>query len=84
MILYLSNPSLYAAIINEDTLAVIENKVITSDDFIASYKEKLTRIGLTDNGETRFGYLMNLVTDELLITEAKNKGFDKTEIAKRV
>ncbi|MFZ1279284.1 MAG: peptidylprolyl isomerase [Ignavibacteriaceae bacterium] len=83
VILYLSNPSLYAAIINEDTLAVIENKVITSDDFIASYKEKLTRIGLTDNGETRFGYLMNLVTDELLITEAKNKGFDKTEIAKK-
>lgn len=83
IIIYLINSTLFAAEFKEDTLAVIENKVITSADFISSYKEKLTRIGLTDNGETRLAYLMNLVNDELLIAEAKNKGLDKTESAKK-
>jgi len=81
--LYLFNSTLYSAISKEDTLAVIENKVITSAEFISLYKEKITRIGLTDNGETRLGYLINLVNDELLIAEAKNKGLDKTEAAKK-
>lgn len=67
----------------KDTLAVVDQKVITIQDFVASYKVRLARIGLTDNGETRIGYLMNLVNDELLIAEAKRKGFDRTESAKK-
>jgi parvulin-like peptidyl-prolyl isomerase len=66
-----------------DTLAIIGNGVITTEQFVASYKEKLTKIGLTDNGDTRLNYLMNLVIDELLIAEAKNRGFDKTSAAKK-
>jgi parvulin-like peptidyl-prolyl isomerase len=65
-----------------DTLAVIGTKAITVENFLKSYKDKLTRIGITDNGETRKGYLMNLVSDELLIAEAKVKGLDETVSAK--
>lgn len=83
ILLFVFSPASYCLNSNQDTLAVIDHKVISSSDFISSYKEKLTRIGLTDNGETRLGYLMNLVTDELLIAEAKNKGYDKTETAKK-
>jgi hypothetical protein len=66
-----------------DTLAAIGNRVITAEQFVSLYKEKLTKIGLTDNSDTRINYLMNLVNDELLIVEAKNKGFDKTSAAKK-
>jgi len=66
-----------------DTLAAIGNKIIIAEQFVASYKEKLTKVGLTDNGDTRINYLMNLVNDELLITEAQNRGFDKTSAAKK-
>ncbi|MCX6152424.1 MAG: peptidylprolyl isomerase [Ignavibacteriales bacterium] len=62
-----------------DTLALIGKKVITSDEFKSKYKEKLVKLGLTDNGETRKNYLINLTEDELLISEAKNKGYNKTE-----
>lgn len=66
-----------------DTLALVGKKAITAEDFIVSYKEKLRSIGLTDNGGTRISYLMNLVSDELLIAEARNRGLDKTESAKK-
>ncbi|MEJ2193754.1 MAG: hypothetical protein P8X73_02705 [Ignavibacteriaceae bacterium] len=62
---YLFNPSYCTDNSKNDTLALIGKKVITADDFITSYKEKLARIGFTDNGQTRLGYLMNLVGDEL-------------------
>ena len=80
---YLFNPSFCADNSKNDTLALIGKKVITKEDFITSYKDKLTRIGLTDNGETRINYLMNLVSDELLIAEARNRGLDKTESAQK-
>jgi hypothetical protein len=54
---------------NSDTLALVGKKAITSEDFITSYKDKLTRIGLTDNGGTRISYLINLVSSELFIVE---------------
>ncbi len=66
-----------------DTLAVVGAKVITTGDFIASYKDKIRTVGLTDNGETRKGYLMNLVSDQLLITEARKEGLDRTNSAKK-
>ena len=80
---YLVNPSFCADNSKNDTLALIGKKVITKEDFITSYKDKLTRIGLTDNGETRINYLMNLVSDELLIAEARNRGLDKSESAQK-
>lgn len=61
-----------------DTLAIIGPKVITTDSFIKLYSEKLTKLGLTDNGEVRMKYLMNLVSDEVLIQEAKSEKLDRT------
>jgi len=66
-----------------DTLAVIGKKIITAGDFVESYKEKIMQVGLTDNGEVRLNYLMNLVNDELLISEAEQRGLDKTEDAQK-
>lgn len=82
--MFVFSPASYCLNSNQDTLAVIDHKVISSSDFISSYKEKLTRIGLTDNGETRLGYLMSLVTDELLIAESKIKGMIKPKLQKRI
>jgi Parvulin-like peptidyl-prolyl isomerase len=64
-----------------DTLAVIGDKIISISDFIKSYNEKLLRLGLTDNGDTREKYLQNLVDDEILISKAKKRGLDKTKAA---
>ncbi len=61
-----------------DTLAVVGEKVITTNQFSKLYKEKLVTLGLTDNGETRRGYLVNLVDDEILIAEAKIRKLDQT------
>ena len=66
----------------DDTLAVIGGKVITKDQFTKLYKEKLVTLGLTDNGEMRRGYLINLVDDEILIAEAKIRKLDQTTDAR--
>jgi len=64
-----------------DTLAVVGNKIITLNEFQLFYKEKLRKIGLTDNGDTRIKYIQNLVDDELLLLDAKKRGIDKTKSA---
>lgn len=67
--------------LDTDTLAVIGSKAITAEAFSRLYQEKLVRLGLTDNGETRQGYLRNLVDDEILIARARNKKLDRTKEA---
>ena len=79
----LFTPSLCADNSKSDTLAIVGKKVITTGEFIASYKDKIRTVGLTDNGETRIGYLRNLVGDQLLITEARKEGLDRTSAAKK-
>lgn len=64
-----------------DTLAIVGNKTITLVEFQTYYKEKLRKIGLTDNCDTRIKYLQNLVDDELLLVDAKKRGIDKTRSA---
>lgn len=64
-----------------DTLAIVGNRTITLDEFQTYYKEKMLKIGLTDNGDTRTKYLQNLVDDELLLLDAKKRGIDKTKSA---
>jgi parvulin-like peptidyl-prolyl isomerase len=66
-----------------DTLAVVGNKVITTQQFARLFKEKLISLGLSDNGDTRNGYLRNLVDDEVLIAHAKRKKLDRTQEALR-
>jgi len=70
---YLFNHSFCADNSKNDTLAIIGKKVIRANDFITSYKDKLARIGFTDNGQTRLGYLMNLVGDELQLYSSPPK-----------
>jgi len=61
-----------------DTLAVIGQKAITSDQFARAFRERVLGTGLPDNGETRRGYLSNLVDDEVLIAQARKNGLDRT------
>lgn len=64
-----------------DTVAIIGKKIITLEEFQKYYKEKIRKVGLTDNGEIRIKYLQNLVDDEVLLLDAKKKGIDKTKSA---
>jgi parvulin-like peptidyl-prolyl isomerase len=64
-----------------DTLALIGSKVISAGYFARHFHEKLARLGLTDNAEMRRGYLGNLVDDEVLIAEARRRGYDLTPAA---
>ena len=63
---------------DQDVLAVIGSKAITVREFAKSYQDKLLRNGLTDNGDTRIKYLQNLIDDEVLIADAKNRRLDKS------
>ncbi len=64
-----------------DTVAIIGKKIITLEEFQKYYKEKIRKVGLTDNGEIRIKYLQNLVDDEIFLLDAKMKGIDKTKSA---
>lgn len=83
IILFIFSAVIIPAQTANDTLALINDKVITTSEFLQSYKEKVAKYGLTDNGEIRIKYLMNLVNDELLIAEAKNKKLNKTDEAEK-
>ncbi|MGE5499592.1 MAG: peptidylprolyl isomerase [Syntrophothermus sp.] len=61
-----------------DTLALINDTPVTSQTFARLYAEKIGRLGLTDNGDVRQKYLLNLVSDEVLIQKAKFDGMDRT------
>jgi parvulin-like peptidyl-prolyl isomerase len=63
---------------SKTTLAIVGRKIITKDQFVKLYKEKLVRFGLTDTEEARSGYLKNLVDDEILIRQAKKEKLDRT------
>ena len=63
---------------SSDTLAVVGREVITVERFAGLYKDKLLRFGLTDNTDTRRGYLGNLVDDEILIARARDLRLDRT------
>lgn len=66
-----------------DTVAIIGNRIITVGKFTESYKSKLIKLGLTDNVDTRLGYLNNLVNDEIFIAYSKQDKLDKTKEAKK-
>jgi parvulin-like peptidyl-prolyl isomerase len=66
-----------------DTLAAVGSRVITVGIFTESYKTKIVQFGLTDNVDTRLGYLDNLVNDEIFIAQAKRDKLDRTNEAKK-
>jgi len=67
----------------QDTLAIVNDKIITKEYFKKFYREKLAKYGLNDNYDLRIKYLLNIVYDELLIAEAKAENLDKTDDAKK-
>ncbi|MDH7604957.1 MAG: peptidylprolyl isomerase, partial [Melioribacter sp.] len=69
--------------ISKDTIAIVNNKIIYLDDFVNLYRDKKSKLGLTDSYDLRLKYLLNLVYDELLIAEAKAENLDKTDDAKK-
>lgn len=81
VIIFLETISYPASKPASDTLAIIGEEVITTAEYSILYKDKLLRLGITDNDETRIKYLQNLVDDELLISLAKQKGLQNTKAA---
>lgn len=65
-----------------DVLAVIGDKVVYNDDFVTRFQQARQKSGLPDNGQVRRQILQNMVNEELLIIEAKRKGFDNDEAGK--
>ncbi len=61
---------------NPDALAIVGQKVIDNGYFAKRYREFLQRTGATDNGLARRSMLNNLIAEELLILEARTRGYD--------
>lgn len=74
---------LFTDVYSSDTLAVIDRKLITIDEFKLRYKEKLIQLGINDSYDFRMKFLMNLINDELLIADAISKKLDKSKEAKQ-
>jgi parvulin-like peptidyl-prolyl isomerase len=63
--------------VDDNTLAVVGNRIIDKQDFIKRYQDfrRRTGQGVPDNGEVRRQVLQNYVDEELLIIEARERGF---------
>ncbi|NUO80596.1 peptidylprolyl isomerase [candidate division KSB1 bacterium] len=61
----------------DQLLAVIENRVINKEDFIAVYKQLKAKTDLPDNGQSRKEIFNTILEEELLIAEAEARGYDK-------
>ncbi len=66
-----------------NVLAIVGKKSIDTENFINRFKDYQQRTGVSDNGLTRRGLLNNLVTEELLIVEAYNRGYESDVIGKQ-
>ena len=69
--------------IESNTLAVIENKTIDEQYFIKRYNDFLNKTGSADNGLARRSVLNNLIAEELLILEARKRGYDDDPVGRR-
>ncbi|MDZ7263397.1 MAG: peptidylprolyl isomerase [candidate division KSB1 bacterium] len=68
---------------NPDALAVVGKKVIDKNYFAKRYREFRQRTGATDNGLARRSMLNNLIAEELLIMEARQRGYDRDGIGRQ-
>ena len=66
---------------NSKALAVVDDRVISEDDFIQRFQKIKTRLGLIPNGEVRRKVLRNFINEELLINEARELHLDDTPAA---
>ncbi|MDQ7063726.1 MAG: peptidylprolyl isomerase [candidate division KSB1 bacterium] len=65
-----------------DVLAVIQDRTITAKKFLKVYQQYRQRTGMNvpDNGQFRRQVLYNLVDDEVLITRAIERGYDRDPV----
>lgn len=70
------------SMIGANTLAVIENRAIDEQYFIKRYNDFLNKTGSADNGLARRSVLNNIIAEELLIVEARNRGFDDDPVGR--
>jgi parvulin-like peptidyl-prolyl isomerase len=68
---------------NPNTLALVNNKLIDKNIFIKRYKDFRLRTGSLDNGLARRSILNTLVSEELLIHEARHRGYENDVIGKQ-
>jgi len=57
-------------------LAKVGDRLIGKDDFTTRYKDFRRRTGAPDNGQARRSILKNIISEELLILEARRRGFE--------
>jgi len=62
---------------DSNTLAVVGKRTIDKDYFIKRYKDFRQQTGASDNGMTRRSVLNNIIAEELLLVEARNRGYDE-------
>jgi parvulin-like peptidyl-prolyl isomerase len=66
-----------------NTLALVDKKLIDKNIFIKRYKDFRLRTGSPDNGLARRSILNTLVSEELLILEARRRGYENDVIGKQ-
>ncbi len=62
--------------IDQNTLAVVGGSKIDTEDFIKRFKDLRSRTGVEDNGQVRRSVLKSYIAEELLIHEARERGYD--------
>ena len=77
ILFYFSSCEKKAVRIDSGTLAVIGSRTIDEDYFIKRYKDFRRQTGAADNGMARRSVLNNIIAEELLILEARHRGFDR-------
>jgi parvulin-like peptidyl-prolyl isomerase len=64
------------------TLAVIGERIIDKDYFSKRYQDFRRQTGASDNGMARRSVLNNIIAEELLILEARNRGYDEDAVGR--
>ena len=68
--------------ISSNTLAIIENRTIDEQYFTKRYNDFINKTGSADNGLARRSVLNNLIAEELLILEARKRGYDDDPVGR--
>ena len=61
--------------LKEDVLAVVDNRILTVDDFISRYQSSRQKTNFPDNLQVRKEFFENMINEELFIFEAERRGY---------
>ncbi|MCI0493964.1 peptidylprolyl isomerase [candidate division KSB1 bacterium] len=67
---------------DSNALAVIGKRIIDKDYFSKRYQDFRRQTGASDNGMARRSVLNNMIAEELLILEARSRGYDEDAIGR--